>query len=528
MPRAYLILALHAHLPFVRHPEHREFLEERWLFEAITETYLPLLALLERLLEERIPCRFTLSLSPTLICMLQDPLLQRRYLRHLSRLSALAERESRRKGSSEQERILAVYYLNNFRTAAHRFEQQYQRDLLGAYRKLAQAGVLELITSAATHGFLPLLRTQPSSVRAQLQVASALFEQRIGWPAPGVWLPECGYYPGLEDEIVKAGFHYCFLETHGITHATPKPRHACQTPLACRNGVAVFGRDPDCSQEVWSGRSGYPGHPQYREFYRDIGFERSAAELGDFYLAELGEQSTSMKYHRVTDRNSEEKALYDPPRAQLQARRHAEDFVRKRIAAAVRSSLRERPVAMVAPYDAELFGHWWFEGPVWLEQVARAVAANDQIAMLTPSDYLQRHGVLPLAQAAASTWGEGGYNAYWMNSSNAWIYPHLQHAAQEMHELASLHAHLSEQHQLCRLLNQAGRSLLLAQASDWPFIMHSGASVDYAVKRIESQLARFRYLTESVKRNSTDERRLLALEEMDNIFPDLDFRVFAA
>jgi 1,4-alpha-glucan branching enzyme len=527
MPRGYLLLVLHAHLPFVRHPEYEQFLEERWLFEAITESYLPLLEVLERLADEQVPCRIAVSLSPPLICMLQDPLLQARYLQHLGDLIDLAEAEAGRAASSLDERALASYYQRLFRAARQRFEQHYRCDLVDGFRRLATAGQVELLTSAASHGFLPLLRDAPAAVPAQLRVAAALFKERIGWPAPGLWLPECGYYAGLEEEIRNAGFRYAFLETHGITHASPRPRHGTDMPLACGNGLALFGRDAACSQEVWSSQHGYPGHPLYREFHQDISGQREPAELGAFANAGA-KAATGIKYYRITDRSSAQKQCYDPLAAQAQARRDAEDFVRRRAAAVARSALRDRPPAMLAPYDAELFGHWWFEGPIWLEQVVRACAASSSMEMLTPGDYLQRHSVLPVAQPAASSWGEGGYNGFWISANNAWIYPHLQRAARDMHALAHEFAECTaETAPWRRALNQAGRSLLLAQASDWPFILHAGTAVGYALKRIEDQLARFGYLRAAIQQRQIDPRRLQALEQMDNIFPKLDFRVFA-
>ncbi len=188
MHRGYLLLVLHAHLPFVRHPEHENFLEERWLFEAITECYLPLLAVLERLLEERLTFRITLSLSPPLIAMLQDPLLQQRYRQHLERLLELARRECRRTRKDPGLRALAEFHQHWFTTTRQRYLEQYDCDPVAGFRRLADAGILELITSAATHGFLPLLRQEPAAVRAQLRVAADFFRQRLGRSAPGIWL----------------------------------------------------------------------------------------------------------------------------------------------------------------------------------------------------------------------------------------------------------------------------------------------------------------------------------------------------
>jgi len=522
--RGYLLLLLHAHLPFVRHPEQECVLEERWLFEAISECYLPLLAVLERLLDEGLKFRLTLSLSPPLIAMLQDPLLQRRYLEHLGRQIDLTERELRRIRKEPESRALAQYYGDWLRATRRRYLDHYRCDPVAGFRRLADAGVLELITTAATHGFLPLLRQEPAGVREQLRVATDFFQRQLGRPAPGLWLPECGYYPGLEDELKTAGVGWFFVESHGLLHARPRPGRGVQEPIACGNGLAAFGRDPDCSREVWSAQEGYPGHPLYREFHRDIGFELEPEQLGEL-APEAGRAPTGIKYHRITDRRGGEKALYDPAAAAARARLDGRDFVQRRIAAVGRSRLRGRPPLFVAPYDAELFGHWWFEGPRWLEQVIRAAAAEDTLELISPSDYLERHPVLPRADPSPSTWGEGGYNRFWLNGENAWLYPQLHQAAREMRELAVSRPAAPGSLER-RALNQAARSLLLAQASDWPFIIRSGGSADYARRRIAEHLSRFRYLQRALTEGPIDPRRLDALEQLDSIFPELDYRVF--
>jgi len=213
------------------------------------------------------------------------------------------------------------------------------------------------------------------------------------------------------------------------------------------------------------------------------------------------------------------------PAAAARARLDGRDFVQRRIAAVGRSRLRGRPPLFVAPYDAELFGHWWFEGPRWLEQVIRAAAAEDTLELISPSDYLERHPVLPRADPSPSTWGEGGYNRFWLNGENAWLYPQLHQAAREMRELAVSRPAAPGSLER-RALNQAARSLLLAQASDWPFIIRSGGSADYARRRIAEHLSRFRYLQRALTEGPIDPRRLDALEQLDSIFPELDYRVF--
>ena len=208
------------------------------------------------------------------------------------------------------------------------------------------------------------------------------------------------------------------------------------------------------------------------------------------------------------------------------AQQHAQDFINKRqVQIETLNTCMDRPPIIVAPYDAELFGHWWFEGPHWLESVLRlASEADNNVQTLSCSDYLTQQTTHQVATPSASTWGDQGYSSYWINDSNAWIYPFLHQAEAEMEKLASDLEDLTITPLQNRALNQAARSVLLAQASDWPFIMKSGTTTEYAIKRITDHLARFNYLHDCIRKNRINEHHLIALEIMDNIFPTIDFR----
>lgn len=525
MNKGYLSIVLHAHLPYVHHPEHDSFFEENWLFEAIIDCYLPLVAMLDRLQRDAIRCRLTLSLSPTLISMLQNELLQNRFLRHLSKLIDLADKEVMRTVDQPALHILARKYHSGFLEALHSYQNHYQGDLLSAFAKHQRYGSLELITTAATHGFLPLLNISDAAVRTQIKTGLDTFKAYFGYAPAGFWLPECGYYPGLEAVLQEAGIQYFFVDSHGLLNASQTPQAGVYAPMNCGNGVMAFGRDPACSHQVWSAEEGYPGDQYYREYYRDIGFDLPLDYIGDYILDGSTRINTGIKYYRVTG-PGESKLFYEPEKALVRTREHAKDFIdkRKQQIQALAAEM-DKPPIIVAPYDAELFGHWWFEGPLWLESVLRlSVESEWGIETLSCSDYLQRQPDQQQAQPSASTWGAQGYSEYWLNASNDWIYPVLHQAGSEMEKLVSdlKGFKLSElQH---RALNQALRSLLLAQASDWPFILKSGTTVEYAKKRITDHLARFNYLHDCIRKNRIDERYLTALEVMDDIFPEIDFR----
>jgi 1,4-alpha-glucan branching enzyme len=525
MKKGFLGIILHAHLPYVRHPEHDSFFEENWLFEAITECYVPLVNVLDRLAQDKVDYRLTLSLSPTLMTMLRDELLIGRYLKHLNKLIELAAKEVARTSLQPEYQSLARWYQQVFQDTLNTFQNRYQGDLIAAFKKHHALGRLELITTAATHGFLPALSVSPTAVRNQINIGIDTFKANFGFAPSGFWLPECAYYPGLETLLAEAGIRYFYVDTHAILNASSPPSNGVYAPLDCGNGVLAFGRDPESSKQVWSAKEGYPGDPDYREYYSDIGFELDLNYLAPYILDGQIRVNTGIKYHKVTG-GDQPKEIYSPEQALAKAKLHAQDFIEKRqLQVQDLAAGMDKPV-IIAPYDAELFGHWWYEGSAWLEQVLRLANASPTLQTTACSDYLSLQMEHQSATPSASTWGDQGYSAYWINEENDWIYPYLHQAEEEMEKLSADLQGLSVNPLQERALNQAARSLLLAQASDWPFIMKSGTTRDYARKRLTDHLARFNYLHDCIRKNNINERYLLALETMDNIFPELDFRRF--
>lgn len=524
MHKGYLCLVLHGHLPFVRHPEHEDFLEEDWLYEAITETYLPLIWVFDRLAEDGVDFRVTMTLSPTLISMLTDPLLQERYLKHINKLIELSHKEVDRTSWQPQFNGLARMYLNNFYHARDTFEK-YKRNLTLAFKNLQDAGRLEIITCGATHGFFPLMDVCKESVRAQVKVAASHYENVFGRRPRGIWLPECGFVPGQDAILKEAGIHYFFSDAHGILHGTPRPKYGVFAPVYCKgSGVACFSRDLESSKQVWSSIEGYPGDYNYREFYRDIGFDLEYDYIKPYIHPDGIRINTGIKYYRITG-NTNNKEPYSPEYARDKAAEHAGNFMfnRQRQIEHLYGFLEKKPI-IVSPYDAELFGHWWYEGPQWLDFLIRKIAFDqDEIRLITASEYLIENPRNQVTAPSMSSWGWKGYSEMWLQGSNDWIYPHLHMASTRMTELAK--AYPNSEGLLRRALNQALRELLLAQSSDWAFILGTGTHISYAVRRTKDHLLRFTRLYEDIKSNSIDEGWLSGVESKDNIFPNIDYKV---
>ncbi len=521
-----LALLLHAHLPFVRHPEHEEFHEEDWLFEAVAETYIPLLRIFRRLASERVQVRLAMTMTPTVCAMLRDPLLQQRTERYLSRGIELARLEIERTAGDANLNSLAHFYSERFVSARDFYVNEINRDVVGAFAQLQEDGLLEIVACAATHGFLPLMEYCPEAMRAQILIGRDEYRECFGRDPTGIWLPECGYIPAVGPILQEANLRWFVIDAHGLMFGEPRPRFAIFSPYYTPAGPAVFARDRESSKQVWSAREGYPGDPAYREFYRDIGKELPESYLAAVYPEVGHRRYTGIKYSRIT--GSEKKEYYRRDWAMGAADAHATDFLHSRVQQIeqLREMLPIDPIVL-SPFDAELFGHWWFEGPEFLDLFLRKTVHDQKVFQLTtPSNYLFNHPTLQLVKPSPSSWGNKGYWEVWLDPCNSWIYPHLHAGAARMTEMARKFAKTDSEY-FDRLLRQMARELLLAQSSDWAFLMKTGTAREYAEKRTRDHLLRFMKLYELATQERRDEALIAACEERDNLFPNLNWHYYA-
>jgi 1,4-alpha-glucan branching enzyme len=553
MPTGYFSLVLHAHLPFVRHPEYPEFLEEDWLYEAITEVYLPLIYIFQNLHEAGARPRLAINVSPPLCEMLADELLQTRYTRHLENLLELANKEvARTRNEATEFHPVARMYAENLSMSLDLWNVRYKRNLVNAFSKLQNEGVFEIITCGATHGFLPLISTQIAR-RAQIGVAVNNYKKHFGRPPRGIWLPECAYEPGIEDLLKDAGIEYFISDTHAILYGDPRPRYGVHAPVSCPNGVSVFARDVETSQQVWSAEIGYPGSDVYREFYRDVGWDLPLEYLKPHLHSDGQRRHLGLKYYRISGRNvpQQNKAPYIPQLAREKAAENAMHFIGERIKQARDLKMRfdGRPPLVHSPYDAELFGHWWYEGPQFLDFLFRRLHWDqDEIEAVTPGDFLDAGHTIQIQQPTTSSWGENGYFKVWINELNSWMYPYQHDAERRMTELVNRFqisgvkcqvarpttpAEKTESETLnlgleTRVLNQLARELLLAQSSDWAFQIYKGTTVEYSTRRFQSHIQRFDLLAKMLETGEVNNELLSEIERRDNIFSEIDFSVYAA
>ncbi|MEA3408200.1 MAG: 1,4-alpha-glucan branching protein domain-containing protein [Chloroflexota bacterium] len=548
---------LHSHLPYCRLAGRWPHGEE-WIHEALAETYVPLLDALYNLREEGIDYRLTVSLTPVLTEQLDDDGVKGRFVHYLHEKVEAAEQDVERFGQQGQEHLesLAAYYQAFYRGVEQSFCQRFGKDVVGAFKRLQDKGYVEMITSAATHGYLPLL-SRDSSIYAQLRTGIATYERHFDRRPRAIWLPECAYRPtyldqnnvvrpGLEAFLASLGLTCFFAETHAVEGGRPVGRAAGDVgigPYAAikrryvpRQGeerevtegttlrayyvadakglteppVAVIGRNERVGQQVWSGDFGYPGDADYREFHKK-------------------DERSGLQYWRVTSAEAGlgEKDFYHPDWAAYRVREHAAHFC-----GLVEDLLRAHHAEqghygiVSANYDSELFGHWWFEGVRWIERVLRQLADNPHVDLLTTSEYLDREPPDQVVALPESSWGLGGGHWTWDNPDTHWMWEPIHEAEHRMERLVRSYPHAEDD--LLAALNQAGRELLLLQSSDWPFLVTTGQAKEYATRRFRSHLQRFQQLADmleggasAISRDTVDE-----FYELDKVFPDIDYRWF--
>lgn len=524
-----VLFLLHAHLPYVHHPEYNRFFEENWLFEAIDETYLPLVQAMRRLLEKGVPGTLNLSVSAPLIEMLSDQGLQDKFSTHLQKQLELIQKEVRLNEGKPQEG-LSKFYLERQKTLIDTWESRIHHNLLGEFLELEKAGKLNLLTCVGTHPFLPAYQSDPESIRTQLSVTIRCFERAFGRKPQGVWLPECGYFPGLDKYLAEFGLHYFFVETHGALLASPPPKYGVFTPMRTKQGLYCMGREQKSSMEVWSRRTGYPGHPEYREFFKDIAQERPKDYLGEYFFAGNTPIDTGFKYNRIT--GSENKELYRPWNAMSLARDHAHIFVvnRETTISELLVNMNGNKACMLCPYDAELFGHWWFEGPLFLEAMLERAASSNVIEFAGADEIMTSSADPDEHEPAFSSWGEGGFGSVWINGETDKYYPQSYRLRAMIEHLKSILKKMGDSSPKCgklltRYIKQMERELMLFQSSDWAFMIHNHSAEGYAKRRLDDHYNNghtlFAEACKSILKNSDKPSAssvLPKLEKDDSIF----------
>ncbi|MHB9134396.1 MAG: glycoside hydrolase family 57 protein [Armatimonadota bacterium] len=554
---------LHAHLPYVlSHGVWPHGMD--WIFEAASESYLPLLTACSDLVEEGISPKLTLGLTPVLVEQLRDPSFVEAFDHYLRQRIQSAEENAQEFHQREEPLLerLADRWRDEFTTTRARFHDQYHRDIVGAFAELQEQGHIEIITGAATHGYLPLIGYD-ASVRAQIRQGVQSYQRHFGRTPKGCWLPECAYRPayewkspiegvgpqypalrsGVEEVLSEEGVQYFFVDTHllmgGVTKGvylerftalqtlweqmqgslkgeeahfdySPYRSYFCSGSYA-GNAVSFFTRDEKTGLQVWSGEHGYPGDGNYLDFHKK-------------------HYPGGHRYWKVTSAKADlaDKMAYYPDEVDARLDDNANHF-----AWLVETILSENPQdgslpIITAPYDAELFGHWWYEGPRWIYKTIKRMQQNGKVRLMTAGEHLTAYPPSIGVSLPEGSWGQGGFHWIWLNDWTEWTWKEIYKAEETMRKLAESYAH-SDNESLQRLLRQTARELLLLESSDWQFLISTWSARDYAEMRLQEHRDVFTRLAGMTRQYAAtgnlpveDWDFLLTCEKRDNLFPDVN------
>ena len=524
--RYAISLIFEAHLPFVREYRKDEDLtqsgKEGRYFHFVSETLIPFLEVLDRLENDHVHFRLALAISPILCHMLNDEHLQKKYLCYIDKQIEFGRQEIKRTANNSELNKLAQHYYNQIVDRRIVYTERYEKNLLKALDSLRRKGKIEILASSATHAYLPFISHNPESLQAQIEVAIPAYRRHFGGIPQGFWLSSLGWHPDLEPYLQAYNFTYTILGSHGLLFGSPMPEKGNFYPAKTPNGTFLLGRDLHAVREMRD----LSNDDVYRKNDRDAGYELPPELLSTFINEDGERHRTGYKYwSRVSPDSGND--IYNPQAATERVTEQTKVFLENLIARLEEASkhMKEIPVSINA-HNAAALGQFWYEGPQFLETLFRMAAEHKALKFVCPCDYIFKQNLssIQVVTPEVSSAGENGYAETWLDVSNDWIYRHLLRAMERMTELAERFPDDSGLKE--RALNQAAREILLAQSSDWPALLYSQDSTEYARIQAENSLRNFTTIYEALGSNYISTEWLTTLERKHNLFPNINYRVF--
>lgn len=557
---------LHSHLPYVlSHGKWPHGMD--WLNEASAETYIPLLNIFNQLLDEGVKPKVILGLTPVLVEQLADPVFKEEFKNYLQvKIDTAIKDEQQFVTWGNEWRIkLARMWKDYYTNTMKDFKERYNEDIIGAFRKLQDAGAIEIITCPATHGYLPLIGYD-ECINAQIKQGVSTYKRHFGKQPRGAWLPECAYRPryqwsfpvegagkpymrrGIEEFLYENNIEYFIVDHHlleggkaigvyldrfkdlkeiwarfekefeYVWKVSDKKRSPYNTYLVSSNEgqspTAIFIRDPKTGIQVWSGESGYPGDGNYLEFHKKS-------------------FPSGLRYWKITSAKCDlgSKWEYDPNAVEARVKEqagHFKDLIKGILSDNYKAT--KKPGIVVAPYDSELLGHWWFEGPRWLYYVLKWVNADPELELITGGEYLDRNRPVEVITIPEGSWGEGGFHWIWYNDWTKWTWRCIYETEGITRDMARKYGD-SPDSDIQRMLKQLARELLLLESSDWQFLISTWSARDYAELRVSEHYNDFMRIYKMIQTKASsgspnvgDWEFLGDCEKRDCLFQDVDIK----
>ncbi|MBI5325565.1 MAG: DUF1957 domain-containing protein [Ignavibacteriae bacterium] len=558
------LLALHTHLPWVLHHGQSPHGVD-WLCEAVAECYIPLLNKFHELLDENILPKVTIDISPILCEQLEHkdfkPIFEK-YCSEKIEAAQIDEKNFTDLGFNSHQIWLAKYWQKWYDDRKSNFIYNYNSSIIGAFKKLQDDGAVEIVTCGATHGYLPLLGFD-KSISLQIKLAVENYQKHFGRKPRGIWLPECAYRPtydwkslipvnpfhqsrlrpGIEQFLSRNGIDYFFTDQNLTDRAKPLgifidadkekfidlksmpaslsninykdmhliPFHVSSSENTAFGNSIVYTRHRDISMQVWSGEVGYPGQSDYLDFHKK-------------HLPSM------IRYWRVTDNKADMmyKTLYEPSWTQDKIDLQSNHFIHH-----VENTLNYfnnqsgKFGTLCTPFDTELFGHWWFEGPEFIKSVIKGLHHSPYVKTATASEQIYRIKPCEVMSLPEGSWGENNNHDVWCNDENKWTWEAEYNDELRLHELMKKIPIENLNENQTRIYKQALKELLLLQSSDWQFLIHTKSARDYAEQRFSYHHSDFNRLCELIEKSNDnnltreDLNYLEITENRNSVFPEL-------
>lgn len=555
---------LHAHLPWaINHGKWPH--GEDWLTEAICESYIPLLNSLNKLVADGISPNLTIDFSPVLLEMLSNPRLPALFISYTDlkiREAILDEKQFRNEGDRHLE-YMAQWWQKWYSSKRNDFLNRYDSDIIRAFRTLQHDGHIEIATCNATHGYIPLL-ADDRSVNLQIELACHNYQKHFHCSPKGIWLAECGYRPsyswkteipvspydkqkhraGTEEFLAKYGLKYCFVDQYLVDNAHPLgwfhngdpgyfvereyhtdsyfaktallPFHISSTKDTAKGTTIGLARNYDLSMKIWSAKGGYPGHPDYLDFHKK-------------------REKSMLRYWRVTDvdLDMQYKDYYRPEWTKDKIEQNAEEMLRTLETKSEHFyDTTRRKTNLTLPFDAELFGHWWFEGVSFLETLIRKASESEKVRLIKASESIEDNYPSEVVRLNEGSWGIDSNHSVWMNDTNKWVWEQIYKCEKRLSDFYAANDIDSISTVRSRLLKAAMIQFLLLQSSDWSFLIYHDSSKNYAEHRFHSHVSDFKKLMtilESAEEREFSKEEMTYLEECeqrDDLFSELELRMW--
>lgn len=472
------LIYLHSHLPYSLGKGRWPFGEE-WLFELAKSSYIPLLKSFFELKKERIDFKINIGITPVLMDQLKSNYFKEKFFEYLE-IKEERGREDYQKYKNNLKIIkLVKYYLNELKDIK-KFFVDINFDIVDAFNLLKNDNFVEIGTSSITHSYLPLLKYDFSRI-LQIKNGVKIYKHYLNKDPEIFWLPECGYRVGIEKILKENKIKYFILNYNSLADGSEeifrngdgfiklgsKDKFSSLFMYEIDEGIYVLLRNPEISDIVWSGDCSYPGDGDYREFH-------------------IKSENSGFQYWRITDKSVSlgEKDYYDYEKALSKAKIHAENFKERieKIFVEFNSKYNMNGL-IIAAFDTELFGHWWYEGVEFLKHFLK-ISSQSEIYKTSLSNGIENEVPIKKGKFIESSWGLGGFHFTWYNSETMWMWEKIHKAEDKFKEVFY---NIKDKERRKAIL----KTKFLLESSDFPYLVTTSTAKEYSIKRFNEHYDKY-------------------------------------